>query len=747
MSAGDTGLGRHVGLFGATLVGIGGIVGGGLLILAGTAFADAGPAAIVAFALNGVVALLTAASIAEISTLFPESGGAYTFAKKVLSVRAAFAVGWVLWFAYIVAAVLYAIGFASFALIAVRGACEGLGIAPPGWLADRNVLLLVGTAAIVLYAAALVRRASGGGRWTTIGKLVVFSALIVAGVVALFRQPFAATTATLDPFWTGGPGGIVAAMGVTFICIQGFEMISAIAGEIRDPEKTIPRAMFLSIIVSSAVYLPLLFVIVTAGGAPGEHVTQLAAKNPDTVVAVSVGRFLGGTGYWFMVVAIALSTLSALQANLLTASRIALAMAHDHTLPAVLEQKHPRRGTPVMAIYATALAVVAILFMMTDLGAAGAAAGLIFLLAFALTHVTTYLARTRIGPRRAAGAYRSPWFPAIPIVGGLACLALAVFQAIAVPDAARVMMIWLGLGVILYFALFKGRAEVADVAAEALDPSLVRLRGKSPLVLLPLANPKNARSLVEVANALAPTEYARVLLLSIVRAPRGGTGDPLAQLADAQDAVRQALTTSYTAGHAPEALITAAAEPWPEIRRIADEHRCESLLIGLPERADPALEAELERLIEELDCDVAAMRAPAEWSIATARRVLVPVGGRGENHELRARLLATLCRELPREIVFVTVVPAAAPEATVAEATRMLTRLAAMKLPVAPAVEVLRGDDIGAAVVAAAAGHDVLVLGLHRSRQGRKTMGDINRMIAFQAPCAVLLLARRATTL
>jgi amino acid transporter len=112
---------RHLGVFGATSVGVGGIVGGGLLVLAGVAFMRAGPATLVAFALNGLVAFLTAMSFAEMTTAFPESGGAYNFAKKVLSVRAAFAVGWVLWFAYIVAAVLYALGFAAFAVIALSG--------------------------------------------------------------------------------------------------------------------------------------------------------------------------------------------------------------------------------------------------------------------------------------------------------------------------------------------------------------------------------------------------------------------------------------------------------------------------------------------------------------------------------------------------------------------------------------------------------------------------------------------------
>ena len=74
-----------------------------------------GPSAIIAFALNGMIALLTALSFAEMSAAFPESGGTYTFAKKILSVRIAFAVGWVVWFASLGAAVLYALGFGAFA--------------------------------------------------------------------------------------------------------------------------------------------------------------------------------------------------------------------------------------------------------------------------------------------------------------------------------------------------------------------------------------------------------------------------------------------------------------------------------------------------------------------------------------------------------------------------------------------------------------------------------------------------------
>ncbi|HEY5925187.1 MAG TPA: amino acid permease [Kofleriaceae bacterium] len=732
---------RRIGVFGATLVGLGGILGGGTLILAGIAFNLAGPAAILALALNGVVCWLTAMSVVEMSTAFPESGGAYTFAKKVLSVRAAFAVGWILWFAYIVAGVLYALSFAAFTVLLIGGVFEGLGYEQPDWLSGRNIVLFLASAATVGYSIGLIRKSSGGGQWETIGKVVLFVALILAGVITLVRQPVSDSLATLDPFLTGGIGGLIAAMGVMFISLQGFEMIAAVAGEIKEPRKTIPRAVFLSLAISIAIYVPMMFVVATGGVEPGTTINDLAAQSPDTVVASAARRFMGEAGYWLIVVSISLATLSALQANLLTASRIAYAMANDHTLPSVIEQKHPTRGTPVMAIYATALAVVAIMFMVPDLASAGAAAGLIFLIAFALTHVMAYLARKRGGPR-SDDVYRTPAFPLVPLVGGLACAGLGVFQALVVPDAGGIVMIWLGLGVILYFALFKGRAEIADASAEALDPVLAKLRGRSPLVLLPIANPTNARSLVEVANAIAPTEFARVLLLTIVRAPKSRTGDPLAELAAAQDAVRQALTASYAAGHAPEALLTAAPEPWAEIRRIADEHRCESLLVGLPDKPDAAYERQLEELVNGLDCDVAMMRAAADFSIANAKRVLVAVGGRGEEHELRARLLGTLCRELPREIVFVTVVPTNADDDTVTAALRTATRLSAIKIPVKPTVEVIRNDDAAAAILSEAARFDLLLLGV-RSRQGRKMLGAFNRKLAFDAPCAVMLLSRR----
>jgi hypothetical protein len=152
----------------------------------------------------------------------------------------------------------------------------------------------------------------------------------------------------------------------------------------------------------------------------------------------------------------------------------------------------------------------------------------------------------------------------------------------------------------------------------------------------------------------------------------------------------------------------------------------------------------LEDLINDVDCDVALMRAPDDWQITTVKRVLVPVGGRGEEQELRARLLGTLCREQRREVVFLTVVPTTASEDELAAALRQVTRLAEMKIPMTAKAEVVRSDDPIAAILEEAARSDLLVLGLRKSRQGRKMLGSINRRLAVEAPCAVMLLSRRA---
>src|SRR5690606_20102573 len=145
--------------------------------------------------------------------------------------------------------------------------------------------------------------------------------------------------------------------------------------------------------------------------------------------------------------------------------------------------------------------------ILPDLAAAGAASSLIFLITFALAHLIMILIRNR--GYKESKTFRAPFFPFLPILGMISCLGLAIFQAIVVPAAGIIAVIWLFIGAVLFVSYFIKRARAIEASEHALDPDLVRLRGLSPLVLLPISNPSNAESMVFVANALAPPVVGR----------------------------------------------------------------------------------------------------------------------------------------------------------------------------------------------------------------------------------------------
>ena len=734
---------RHLGSLQATGVGVGAIVGGGILVLAGAAFRETGPSTILAFALNGIVALMTALSFAEMSSMFPESGGAYTFAKKVLTVRAAFVVGWVLWFAYIVAGVLYALGFAEYAVLAASDLSRAAtGVEQP-WLRTRPTLIAFAVLATAGYSLLLVRKSEGGGQVETIGKLVVFAVLLLAGVWALGKSPSGTVRSGLTPFFTNGTTGLVTAMGFTFIALQGFDLIATVGGEVKEPERNIPRAMLISLGIALAVYIPLLFLVSTVGVPAGQNIAEMSAARPATVMADAAFNFAGGFGYWLVIVAALLSTLSALSANVLAASRISLRMAHDRTLPRVLQQRHPKRGTPVMAIYATALAMAFILLMVPNVSSAGAAASLIFLISFALVHWTSLLARKRT---RIEAPFQTPWFPAIPLIGGLACALLAVYQAVAVPAAGAVAVVWLGLGVILYFGLFAGRAQAVDAFTEALDPRLGVLRGRSPLVLVPVANPASAVGMVTLANALAIPIVGRVVLLTVVRRPSDFAATQIETtkaLEDANSVVGQALIASLRAGHTPEALMTIAYDPWKEIARVAQSRECESLLIGFSSLEGQGNVAHIEQMLNDVECDVVILRAPKTWSLNADTKIIVPVGGRGGHDELRARLLGSLGRAGCTNVSFVQASKESLPDALKAHRERELRVFAEEETRGTPEVKLIEADDMVEALASEAGPNDLIILGLSHQR-GKRLFGELALQVARKTKAATLMISRRS---
>jgi len=735
---------RSLGLWGATGVGVGAIVGGGILALAGVAFTTTGPGALAAFTLNGIIAIFTALSFAELSVLFPQSGGTYTFAKKVLSVGTAFAVGWVVWFASIVAAVLYALGFGSFFCAAAAALYARFWGQPPLWLTasgTQNVLAIV---ACGLYVLSLIGSNRGGGQWANIGKVVVFIILIIGGFIAMRSAGFSITAKKFIPFLPMGLHGLISAMGYTFIALQGFDLIAAVAGEIKAPQRTIPRAMLLSLIIALAIYLPLLIVVTAVGTGPGESIMTVSANYPETIIARAAGHYLGEPGYWLVMAAGILSMLSALQANLFAASRVAQAMAKDRTLFRFLDKMSYRFSTPVGAILVTSTVVIAIILIIPDLAAAGAASSLIFLITFALVHAIGYLARSRAGDSRSG--FRTPLFPLVPLVGGFACLALAVFQGVNVPSAGLIGAGWLIGGAALFLIRFARHARIVDAAAEASDPKLLLFRGRIPLVLVPIANPASAEGLVALATALSPNGIGHVLLLSVVNTPEEWIpGEVPRQLIDAQSVLRESLIASFSHGLAPEALTTIAQDPFSEISRVARDYHCASVLLGFSKVVEQIHGGKLEQLINTLDSDIVILRARPGWTMRSVNRILVPVAGKGFHDELRSRLLSSFCLNgtSAREITFLLILPENASDALVARERRRLANLAQEEVPALPLIRIERSSKIVSTIATLADQADLLVLGLQRFGRHHKIFGQVTFEILQQTACPTIMISHR----
>ena len=258
------------------------MIGAGIFVLTGIAAGESGPASILAFALNGGVTLLTAFAYAELAAAIPEAGGGYAFVRRAFPGAVGFTAGWMLWFAYTVAC-LYALGFAGYFWEFFIKYLPGVAETTFGILGQHGagllVTLLVGTAFLRLN----IRGTGVTGmaeNVMTLAKLVVLAVFIGYGLRAVGAAP-AESLESFTPFFPQGMGGVIVAMGLTFIAFEGYDLIATVAEEIKAPEKTIPRATFIALAITVVMYLLILFVSLAAVRPPGGEPSW---------------RFLGTTG-------------------------------------------------------------------------------------------------------------------------------------------------------------------------------------------------------------------------------------------------------------------------------------------------------------------------------------------------------------------------------------------------------------------------------------------------------------------
>jgi basic amino acid/polyamine antiporter, APA family len=406
-------LARQVGTAGAVLLGLGSILGTGVFVSLALAAGSAGPSVVLAVALAGLLAAANGLSSAQLAARHPVSGGTYEYGYRELTPALGFTAGWMFLCAKSASAATAALGFAGYLLHAAE-------VAGAGGLDRWRVPAAVATA---LATTALV---AGGIRRSNRANAVVVSLAVVAlgfFVVAGAPSAWQAGAAAYRPFFTGGAGrgptaGLLYATALAFVAYTGYGRIATLGEEVREPRRTIPRAIVVTLVVSVALYAAVALVGVGAAGAADFAAAAAGEAAPLGVVAE---RFAGVPGWWVLAAGATVAMIGVLLNLLLGLSRVLLAMGRRGDAPAAVARVAAAGATPAVAVWTVGLAVAA-LALVGSVETTWAFSAFTVLVYYALTN----LAALRLPP----AARLVP--RAVPAAGLAGCLFLAFWVDAAV---------------------------------------------------------------------------------------------------------------------------------------------------------------------------------------------------------------------------------------------------------------------------------------------------------------------------
>ncbi|MGC4762657.1 APC family permease [Micromonospora sp. DT46] len=335
-------LARRLGVRDAVVIGLGSMLGAGVFVVFAPAAAAAGGAGLLAaLVLAGFIAFCNATSSARLAARYPESGGTYVYGRERLGPFAGFLAGW---------------GFVA----GKTASCAAMALTIGAYLWPGQARLV----AVGAVAAVTAVNLRGIGRTATATKVLVGVVLAVLALVAVAGA--AGGDVSLDRLGDlgGGGRGVLTAAGLLFFAFAGYARIATLGEEVRDPARTIPRAVPLALGVVLAVYLVL--AVVTVGVLGADRLAGSAAPLADVVTAAGLPGLA-----WLVRAGATVAVTGVLLSLLAGVGRTALAMARRRDLPGALAAVHPVHRVPHRAELAVAAVVVAIVLLGDVRGAIG----------------------------------------------------------------------------------------------------------------------------------------------------------------------------------------------------------------------------------------------------------------------------------------------------------------------------------------------------------------------------------------
>ena len=469
---------RTLGWFQLTLFGIGCVIGTGIFVLTAVGAQKAGPGLMLAFVIAGGICIIAALCYAEIATIMPVAGSAYTYSYASMGELVAWTVGWALVLEYAVAASAVAVGWSGYFSGTILN--QYLGVHLPPWLAAGPLALggaaggFINLPAVVIALLITWLLVVGTSESAKVNAVLVgIKVTALTAFIALTLPSDAFTSSHFNPFLPAGMfgsfgtgTGVVGAAATIFFAYVGFDAVSTAAEETKNPQRNVPIGLIGSLLFCTAFYMLVAAGAVgTIGGQPimgpngvpfpaGSEALAQQCAMPQYAQALvcsnealaHVLRTIGfGTVGNLMGVAAFLALPSVILVLMFGQTRIFFVMSRDGLLPAALSRLHPKYGTPYIVTILTGLAVaLAAAFLPVGQLADVANAGTLY--AFMMVAVAVVILR-RTEPNRVR-AFRTPvvWLVAPLTVAG------CVFLFFNLPTTAMLgLVIWGLIGLVVYY--------------------------------------------------------------------------------------------------------------------------------------------------------------------------------------------------------------------------------------------------------------------------------------------------------
>jgi APA family basic amino acid/polyamine antiporter len=412
---------RSLSLISVIAISIGGMLGSGIFVLPGLAAAKTGSSVWLAYLLAALCILPAALSKSELATAMPSSGGTYVYIERAFGPILGTVSGIGLWLSLLLKSSFALVGFGAYLSILIS--------------IDSNSTRIV---AVFFLGIILLLNVLGVKKVGKVQIVIVALSLICLTLILIFGAPVI-NTRFLDPFLTNGKTGLMSTVAFVYISYAGVTKVAAIAGEIKNPAKNLPRAMILSLFIMTTIYVSIAFVLV--GNIPLESLEK------DIKPIYTIANMLGGTyvGYGAAIIGV-ITLISMANSGVLAASRFPFAMARHKLLPNFMSKIHSKHLTPTATIILTCM-VMALVILFLDVEKIAKLASAFMVMMFIIVNAAVIVLR-ETSAQWYDPPFKSPLYPYVQIFGIVSGIVLLVLLGLL--SFLSILVIFL-IGILIYF--------------------------------------------------------------------------------------------------------------------------------------------------------------------------------------------------------------------------------------------------------------------------------------------------------